>query len=46
MLTVTEGAVVSSVLHPAIVCGRLAVLAGFRSALFETLTCVFYQANP
>jgi len=38
MLTVTKGAVVSSVLHPAIVCGRLAVLAGFRRDFYDALT--------
>jgi hypothetical protein len=29
---------VSSVLHPAIVCGRLAVLAGFRHTFYDALT--------
>jgi hypothetical protein len=38
MLTVTKGAVMSSVLHPAIVCDRLAILAGFRHGLYEALT--------
>jgi hypothetical protein len=38
MLIVTKGVVVSSVLHPAIACGRLAVLAGFRHDFYHALT--------
>jgi len=38
MLTVTKGAVVSSVSQPAIVSGRLAVLAGFRREFYQALT--------
>jgi hypothetical protein len=37
MLTVMKGAVVSSVLPPAIVCGRLAVLAGFLRDFYDAV---------